>query len=243
MNLVIDIGNTIAKIAVFKEDSLVEIIYDSTWDLKLWAEFFAKYNLHSGIVSSVVCLPEEVVKFLDSLSITLLYMNSTTNVPITNLYKTPETLGCDRLAAVVGASAFKPNCDLLVIDAGTCITYDFIDSNNNYHGGNISPGLQMRFKALHHFTGKLPLINEEGETPLLGENTETAIRSGVRRGIEFEMEGYISRLRYKYPKLFVFLTGGDTFSFDDSIKNIIFADRFLVLKGLNRILNYNNGRI
>lgn len=243
MNLVIDIGNTIAKIAVFEEDALVEIIYDSTWDMKLWSEFIDKYDLQGGIISSVVHLPAEVIGFLDSLSFPVLYMNSLTDVPIVNLYKTPQTLGCDRLAAVVGASHFKPHCDLLVIDAGTCITYDFIDSNNNYHGGNISPGLQMRFKALHQFTGKLPLVKEEGKTPLLGEDTETAIRAGIRRGIEFEIEGYISRLRYKYPKLFVFLTGGDAFSFDGSIKNIIFADRFLVLKGLNRILNYNNGRI
>ena len=143
----------------------------------------------------------------------------------------------------VGANEIKPNSDLLIIDAGTCITYDFIDSENCYHGGNISPGLDMRFKALHQFTGKLPLIASDEESLLLGEDTQTAIRAGIWRGIEFEIEGYVRSLKHKYPELFVFLTGGNTFSFDDSIKSIIFADRFLVLKRLNRILNFNNGRI
>ncbi|MDR2860026.1 MAG: type III pantothenate kinase, partial [Mediterranea sp.] len=126
-----------------------------------------------------------------------------------------------------------------VIDAGTAITYEFIDAKGQYHGGNISPGMQMRFKALHHYTERLPLIQSDGDAPPVGVSTETAIRSGVLKGIEYEMMGYITKFRDKYPDLLVFLTGGDAFSFDTRVKSIIFADKFLVLKGLNRILNYN----
>jgi type III pantothenate kinase len=146
----------------------------------------------------------------------------------------------DRLAAVIAANHLKPGKDLLVIDAGTCITYDFIDKDGRYHGGNISPGMQMRFKALNYFTNKLPLVASQGEIEFHGQTTETAIRSGVIYGIEHEISGYILQLQKNYPDLLVFLTGGDDFSFDTKLKSVIFADRFLVLKGLNRILEYND---
>ena len=146
----------------------------------------------------------------------------------------------DRLAAVVAANWLKPGHDVLVIDAGTCVTYDFIDADGAYHGGNISPGMRMRFKALNIFTDKLPKVSAKGEVPMYGQSTETAIRAGVIRGMEFEMSGYITHLQKNYPGLLVFLTGGDEFSFDTKLKSIIFADRFLVLKGLNRILSYND---
>ncbi|KAA6311537.1 Type III pantothenate kinase, partial [termite gut metagenome] len=141
------------------------------------------------------------------------------------------------------ANNIYPGRDILVIDAGTAITYEFIDAAGQYHGGNISPGLQMRFKALHQYAGRLPLVQPEGEMPPIGESTETAIRCGILKGIEYEITGYITNFRSKYPNLLVFLTGGDNFSFDTKVKNSIFADKFLVLKGLNRILNYNNGKI
>ena len=147
------------------------------------------------------------------------------------------------MAAVVGANERFPHNDILVIDAGTCITYEFIDSKGQYHGGNISPGMQMRFKALHQFTGRLPQIDANGRKLPMGKDTETAIRAGVLKGMEYEISGYIEAMKHKYPELLVFLTGGEDFSFDSSVKSVIFADRFLVLKGLNRILNYNNGRI
>ena len=147
------------------------------------------------------------------------------------------------MAAVVGAYEQFPGKDILVIDAGTCITYEFIDAAGRYHGGNISPGVQMRFKALHEFTGRLPLVCREGRRLSLGKDTDTAMREGVLKGMEYEISGYIMAMKHKYPELLVFLTGGDEFSFDTNLKSIIFADRFLVLKGLNRILNYNNDRI
>jgi type III pantothenate kinase len=163
-----------------------------------------------------------------------------TPIPIRNLYRTPQTLGVDRLAAVIAAYTTKPHHPALVIDAGTCITYDFIDEHGQYQGGNISPGMEMRLKALHEFTSKLPKIEVSGETPDYGYSTETAIRSGVIRGIEHEISGYIQHLKKNYPSLLVFLTGGNEFSFDTNLKSGIFADGFLVLKGLNRILDYND---
>lgn len=240
VNLIIDIGNTIAKIAVFDKDEMVEIHHCSNQSLDKLSVVRQKHAIEKGILSSVITLSETCRKQLAELGIPLIELNYRTPVPVKNLYKTPQTLGMDRLAAVVGANAIKPGRPLLVIDAGTCITYDFIDASGQYHGGNISPGKNMRFKALNAFTDKLPEITPEGETPAYGQTTETAIRSGVIHGIEFEMEGYISQLRKKYPKLFVFLTGGDEFSFDTKLKSVIFADAFLVLKGLNRILDYNN---
>jgi type III pantothenate kinase len=239
VNLIIDIGNTVAKLAVFDDDNLLEVFYDSNQTLESLPAVCGKYPLSRAVVATVIELNETVENRLKSLPVPLLQLDSTTPLPIKNLYETPQTLGYDRIAAVVGAYQNFPGRDILVIDAGTCITYEFIDSLGRYHGGNISPGVQMRFKALHQFTSKLPLISAEGRMTQLGKNTETAIRMGVLQGVEYEMLGYIETMRHKYPELLVFLTGGDEFSFDTNLKSIIFADRFLVLKGLNRILNYN----
>jgi len=140
---------------------------------------------------------------------------------------------------VVGASFLCPDCEILVIDAGTAITYDFIDSKKVYWGGNIAPGLDLRLRALHEFTQKLPLVSVKNETPFIGNSTDSAILSGVIYGIVFEIDGYINELKIKYPQLSTFLTGGSTFYFAAKLKNAIFAERNLVLIGLNRILQYN----
>ena len=243
MNLIIDIGNTVAKIALFEGDSLVEVAHDSNHTLEHLPEVCSRYPVERAIVVSVVDLTEEVEARLRSLPCPLLRLGADTPLPVENLYETPRTLGYDRMAAVVGACGCFPGRDILVVDAGTCITFEFVDAAGRYHGGNISPGLQMRFKALHQFTGHLPLVEPEGRSLSIGKDTETAIRAGVLRGIEYEIEGYIHSMKTKYPELLVFLTGGDEFSFDTNLKSIIFADRFLVLKGLNRILVYNNDRI
>lgn len=240
MNLIIDIGNSVAKLAVFDSNEIVEVRHCSNQTLDQLSDLCNRYVIEKGILSSVITLNEECQKQLDALNIPIIKLSYRTPVPIKNLYQTPQTLGMDRLAAVVGANYLQPGKPLLVIDAGTCITYDFIDEGGQYQGGNISPGKRMRFKALHSFTDKLPEISPEGEKPAYGKTTETAIRSGVIRGIEFEIKGYISHLMQNYPELLVFLTGGDEFSFDTKLKNTIFADGFLVLKGLNRILIYNN---
>lgn len=243
MNLIIDIGNTVAKIAVFDGLAIVDVVYDSNLTLGHLLEFYHKHPCERAIVATVINLNEPVLAQLALLPIPIFWLDEKTPLPVENLYETPHTLGYDRIAAVVGANEQFPDKDLLVIDAGTCVTYEFIDAAGRYHGGNISPGMQMRFKALHQFTGRLPLITSEGRQLPLGKDTETAIRAGVLKGMEYEISGYIMALKYKYPQLFVFLTGGDDISFDTNLKSIIFADRFLVLKGLNRILNYNNDRI
>ena len=243
MNLIIDIGNTIAKVALFDEGSLVEVMHDSNQTLACLPEVYRNYVVDKAIVASVIDLSDEVQSQLASLPCPLLWLDQHTRLPVENLYETPQTLGYDRMAAVVGAYDRFPGRDILVIDAGTCITYEFVDAMGRYHGGNISPGLQMRFKALHHFTNRLPLVETEGRLLPMGKDTDTAIRAGVLRGIEHEIVGYIQSMRIKYPELLVFLTGGDNFSFDANIKSIIFADKFLVLKGLNRILTYNNDKI
>ena len=239
MNLIVDIGNTSAKLAVFEEGELKECVRCSNQTLDALPALCRKYTIRKGIVSSVVSLTDEVRQVLAGLPFSMMEFNHQTPIPIRNLYKTPATLGMDRLAAVIGAYTMQPSHPILVIDAGTCITFDFIDELGNYHGGNISPGMEMRFKALHRFTSKLPEVSPEGEAPFYGQSTETAIRSGVIRGIEFEISGYIERLKKNYSSLLVFLTGGNEFSFETNLKSGIFADGLLVLTGLNRILEYN----
>lgn len=239
MNLIIDIGNTVAKLAVFDGDELIEVLRGSNHSLDCMRILCNKYKIDRCIIASVITLSNTIKRQLAAVTFPVLELNYKTPVPVTNNYKTPETLGMDRLAAVVGANYIKPQRNLLVIDAGTALTFEFIDEKAQYWGGNISPGIYTRFKALSACCDKLPLIEKNGETPEFGFNTETAIRTGVIKGIEFEIAGYISLMQKKYPDLLVFLTGGDKFSFDTKLKSIIFADRFLVLKGLNRILNYN----
>lgn len=240
MNLIIDIGNTVAKVAVFRADNT--IVYKQFFcnkTLEGVEKLCEEFPLERGIVASVIDLTEAAIGKLTGLNIPLLWLDSETPLPIKILYKTPKTLGYDRVAGIVGAYLEHPENDILVIDAGTAVTYDFINSEGEYYGGNISPGIKMRLKALNHYTARLPLIGPEGEVKRMGQTTEEAIRAGVIRGVEFEILGYVNEMSLQYPKLLVFLTGGNDFSFDSSVKNSIFADRFLVIKGLNRILNYN----
>lgn len=226
--------------AVFDETKLVETFHGDNRSLTGLLELAKQYPLQKGIIASVITLADNVRAQLDALDIEMLYVGASTPVPITNSYKTPQTLGVDRLAAVVAANDMQSGKDLLVIDAGTCITYDFIDAEGIYRGGNISPGVNMRMKALHWFTDKLPLVSPDGETPQWGNTTETAIRSGVIQGVGLEIEGYIRKIKEAYPSLLVFVTGGDGELFKMNDENTIFVDKYLVLKGLNRILNYND---
>lgn len=239
MNLIIDIGNTVAKIAVYDKDTQLEYLRGSNHSLDFMKILCNKYKIEKCIIASVITLSNTIRRQLANIEFPVLELSYKTPVPIDNKYKSPETLGMDRLAAVVGANYIKPGHNILVIDAGTALTYEFIDANGVYWGGNISPGIYTRFRALNACCDKLPLIDKGGDMPDMGFNTETAIRAGVIKGVEFEIQGYISMMQKKYPDLLVFLTGGDNFSFDTNLKSIIFADRFLVLKGLNRILNYN----
>mgnify|MGYP000028736967 CR=1 FL=1 len=237
--LCIDQGNSSTKIGIFDGDALLDSLVYEVIDVIEISKLISRFSFEGCILSSVVEFNDELINFLKSTFSNFVILDHNTLLPIENLYKTPETLGKDRIAAVVGASYLQPDADLLVIDAGTAITYDFIDSQKAYHGGNIAPGIDMRLRALHEFTRKLPLVKAEKESPLLGTDTQSAILSGVLHGIVFEINGYIDAIKFKYPELLVFLTGGSIFYFDRKLKNAIFAEKNLVLIGLNRIYRYN----
>src|SRR5690606_34521365 len=179
------------------------------------------------------------------------YFNHQLPIPITNGYATPETLGADRLAGVIGAKNIYPENPVLVIDAGTCITYDFIDKAGFYAGGSISPGLRMRFKAMNHFTGKLPEVevdmNITGFKSSYGKDTQESLISGVVNGLLFEVEGFIKKYNNQYLDLRVILCGGDSTFFDTRLKNSIFAHQILlepnlVMIGLNTVVNYQHDK-
>jgi type III pantothenate kinase len=240
MNLVIDIGNTSLKAAVFRSGKIIasgkmEQVNDAS--LKAWLKDFP--DIHQGILSSVRKDNAGICRQLEEAGVRVRILDDQTPLPLVNRYRSPKTLGRDRLAAAVGANAMFPGQNLLVIDAGTAITIDFVSSRNEYLGGNISPGLAMRFRALREFTDNLPAA-EPGDTGfLLADHTEGAIRAGVQYGIIFELDEYINRLKNRYPDLQVVLTGGDARVFDKKLKNSIFVDPDLNLHGLNRILEYN----
>ena len=238
MNLVVDIGNTLIKVAQFEQGNCRNI--ERFKDQKLFLKYVSSVSANNVIISSVrdVSFTNEVVNlFPESLLLT-----TNTHLPIINSYVTPETLGNDRLANAVSASAVFPNQNTLTIDFGTCLKFDFVTSSNEYLGGSISPGLTMRFKALHTLTDNLPLIDDVQTNQLIGTDTTSSIQVGVYQGIIAEISNMISQYEKKYNKLNIILTGGDLRWFLDiemSQKNSIFADEFHTLKGLNTILNYN----
>jgi type III pantothenate kinase len=239
LKLITDIGNTRVKAAIFdKKDMLQFFVFGSTEEL-LNSGIIKKYSIDRCIVGSVV---NEIEDFLEGLKkqANVLLFNSETAIPIKNLYKTAHTLGSDRLAAAIGANASAPDQDILVIDAGTCVKYNFVNANNEYIGGGISPGLQMRFKAMNTFTSRLPLLQpDENYSDLIGTNSNESILSGVQLGIINETDGFIDQYRQRFNNIKVFLTGGDTDFFAKRLKNRIFADQNLILKGLNEILDHN----
>jgi len=236
-NLAVDIGNSAVKYALFEADTFIRFgqVPEETALLQL-AEFSAVTN----IIFSSVRATESILLSQVPAGKKVLKLNWQLPVPITNHYETPQTLGMDRLAAVVGANFLYPDRDILVLDAGTCITCDYIDKNKNYQGGSITLGLDMKFRALHTFTQKLPLIEQKAaQVPLTGRNTADAIRSGVMHGTVAELNGIIQAYRVQSPDLVVVLCGGDAAFFETNLKATIFVVPELVLIGLNRILNYN----
>lgn len=243
-NLIVDVGNSSAKIALFDGEIPTELLCVSHDELpSALSDRAQDPTIGAAIISSVIPLSGTTEEAISMLTYPCLHMSAQLKMPFRIAYKTPETLGPDRLAAVAEAYAQQPGHALLVIDAGTAITYDVMTADGTYLGGQISPGISMRFKALHHFTGKLPLVDREGVRAAVGDTTETAIREGVLQGVDREIEGYICEYSQKYPELLVFLTGGDAFFLDNRVKSRTFADNLLVIKGLNRILTLNNENI
>ena len=240
VNLIVEQGNTNLKVAVFDGDRLVvSSYYKDNNDVSWVNEIFEQYHPGKCIVSSVADMNDMLINFLKDKSPYFLWLDEHTSVPISIEYKTKNTLGKDRIAAVTGANYLKPGQNILVIDAGTAITYEVLEMNGIYKGGNISPGMITRFRSLNLLTKQLPLVDVSNEVPLIGTSTESAILAGVVNGIIYEMDGYIDTLKMKYGDVFVFLTGGHSFYFERRLKNRIFANANLVLIGLNRILEYN----
>jgi type III pantothenate kinase len=239
MNLIIDIGNTSTKIFIFSESRVVNWLQTSNMTIKILNELFIKYpKITNCIVSSVKLGYESEIDFLKKKCQECIVMSHTTPLPIRNHYETPQSLGLDRLAAAVGAWYHKPDTNSLIIDAGTAITIDILTCKAEFLGGNISPGIQMRYRALHEFTGKLPLVENKEIDRLWGRNTTEAIRLGVQLGAEYELQAYIDTYKSLYESLTVFISGGDSFFFVKKLKNTIFAPN-LVAEGLHEILLRN----
>ena len=239
MNLIEDIGNTLVKLAVSDGGRIVaqrcvERLHPSMLDELLEGRRAAK-----AVVASTRGEADDVTEMVRPRADYLLEFTSQTPVPIGNAYHTPETLGRDRLAAAVGATVLYPGRNVLIVDFGTAVTIDLVTADNTFRGGCISPGVTMRFRALHDYTAKLPLCAATGGEGLSGLTTEEAIELGVMNGIAFEIEGYVTRMREKIDGLRVIFTGGDAKFFVKRIKNTIFANCNLVFCGLNRILEHN----
>ena len=239
LNLVIDIGNNSAKFFLFSGNQIILHTRRANDSYGILDEWSREYDIEQAIISSVIDLDSRSMEKFNALDFPVIWFGNDTRTPLAIGYRTPHTLGTDRLAAAVGAWSMSPGRDLLIVDAGTAITVDFVDRNGVFQGGNIAPGIKMRLRALHDYTGRLPMVEKEGNIPEIGYDTESAIRSGVIKGICHEIDGYIDEFRKKYGDVLVFLTGGDEKSLTNHIKNRIFADRNLVAKGLNRILLEN----
>jgi type III pantothenate kinase len=239
MKLVIDIGNTLIKVAVFEGKQMLAFSRFEAFEGFRIRKFFEAYSLPEAcIVSSVSLDPTGIRKELGG-DFPVIFLDHLTGLPFSNCYTTPETLGKDRLAGVAAAFDLFPGRDVLVIDAGSAITFDLITSEGKYLGGAISPGIRMRYKALHTFTGRLPLLEQEEAAALTGNSTSGSIHSGVLNGALAEVEGIAVTYLNQYPSLQIILTGGDYNYFDKQLKVKTFAAPNLVLEGLNFILSYN----
>jgi len=238
MKLVIDIGNSFSKLAVYEGKNMLEVRTVKKISIKEVKKITKYRKIRFAIISSVAAYSQKVRKYLKNKYI-LVELHHKTPLPIKNMYKTLKSLGKDRLSAAAGASSLFPGENVLVIDAGTCIKYDFISEHKEYLGGAISPGMDMRFKSLYFFTEKLPLYKPKQIDKLTGTTTEESILSGVIYGIVAEIDGIIDLYKAKYSSVKIILSGGNMNYFEKSLKNSIFAVSNIVLLGLNEILDYN----
>ncbi|EAQ48018.1 MULTISPECIES: type III pantothenate kinase [Leeuwenhoekiella] len=240
VNLAVDFGNTRVKYGVFQDSKLIE-----TWsgDVAAAKAQISKLQQTYVIDQVMICSTgnsKDFVTFAEKAGLSIEVLSSKTKLPFSNAYETPETLGVDRMALVAGAQKMYPGKHVLVIDAGTCVTYDFKDTADVYQGGAISPGLGMRFRAMHEFTAGLPLVDyPEMPENVIGKNTKSAMRSGAIHGILAEIEGVISWYKSNYEPLTIILTGGDGQFLSSRLKNGIFANSNFLLEGLNYIIEFN----
>jgi type III pantothenate kinase len=238
MNLIIDIGNTFTKVAITDGDNLVFADRFEELSIKTFKEILSKYSPEKGIISAVGKKNDDLFDTFKQ-NLPIIELDHNTPLPISNQYKTPETLGRDRIAAVVGANYLYPNEDLLVIDSGTAITYDLITNKAQYLGGAISPGITLRYKSLNQHTANLPLVTSTLNNFIVGASTAECIESGVLNGVVGEIEYFIDRYKEEFPNIKVVFTGGDANFFVNKLKNSIFVVQNLVIIGLNRILEFN----
>ena len=242
MNLCIDQGNSRTKIALFKKDGRIvkNLLYKSFTSADV-ERLFSLYPITQSIVSSVANMEPAVINALNRLSKKFVLFDHLTPLPIKNCYQTPETLGHDRIAAAVGAAHLCPGQNLLIVDAGSAVTYDFVSAEQGYLGGNIAPGIKMRLTVLHQMTKKLPQVEVEQNalTPLFGKNTKEAIAAGVVRGVVFDVKGYMRALSEQGIDFVAFATGGHAPYILNGVKDGMRHEPNLVLIGLNKILEYN----
>ncbi|WP_299520074.1 type III pantothenate kinase [Winogradskyella sp.] len=241
MNLIVDVGNTYVKLAVFENDNLIHKV---SFELKAFKEHYKLFRqafpkIKAAIISSVGRLTKKQLEIIEA-DLEVLELNHNVKLPFKNLYKTPETLGVDRIALASASVSQFPNYNVLVIDAGTCITYDVITDKNEYLGGAISPGIRLRYEALHNLTANLPLLEKDQPKTIIGDTTESSIHSGVVIGVVKEIDGVIDHYGAKHQDLTVILTGGDAKFLSNQLKNSIFANSNFLLEGLNFILEFNS---
>jgi len=241
MNLIVDVGNTFVKFAVFQSDTLICKV---SLELSEFKKEFKKIknefpNLKNAIISSVGRLSKKQIEIVEE-DLKVLLLSHDIKLPFKNLYKTPRTLGVDRIALVSASVSQFPDNNVLIIDAGTCVTYDFITNRNEYLGGAISPGIRLRYHTLHNLTANLPLLEKNQPKNIIGDSTESSIHSGVVIGIVKEIDGVIDQYKAEHQDLTVILTGGDANFLSNQLKNSIFANSNFLLEGLNYILDFNS---
>lgn len=241
MLLAIDVGNTQIKLAVFEQNTIINHKIVSLTDWKTEVQIILNFHVEIDaiIVSSVGNLGENEFRDLDSKA-KIYFITAKSKFPFSNSYATPTTLGVDRMVLAAGASLLFPNKNRLVIDVGTCITYDYVDSDNVYHGGAISPGIKLRYESLHNYTAKLPLLSPEHPDAIIGNSTFQSIHSGIINGIIFEIDGFISSILDKNDNFIIILTGGDSEFLAKRLKNTIFANPNFLLESLNQTFQYNH---
>lgn len=241
MILAIDFGNTRVKAAVFEQNTVVSTYGFETAEIhnKISAICMAFPKIIQIVAASVSDVDQNA---LLGFGIPVHFITNQSEFPFQNNYATPQSLGVDRLLLSAGAVIKYPNQNRLVIDAGTCITYDFTDSNDAYHGGAISPGLRLRYESLHAYTARLPLLQIEAPDSLIGNSTAGSIHSGVVNGTLNEIDGFIERYRADYPNFIIILTGGDGEFLAGRLKNTIFANSNFLLESLNQTFLYQSNK-
>ncbi|MFK5879746.1 MAG: type III pantothenate kinase [Flavobacteriaceae bacterium] len=241
MNLIIDVGNTQVKLAVFEGS---ELLFNTVCEKDLLIGELQKikknFLINQSIISTVTLFSDNELTEIKKIYPQLVQLSHNTTVPFKNLYGTPQTLGVDRIAIAAAAVSKYPNKNVLVIDAGTCITYDFVNDRGSYIGGAITAGVKMRYKSLNEFTDKLPLLDPVYPKSIIGKSTEESIHSGIVNGVLAEINSIINQYKEQNRKLTVVLTGGDTNFLAKRLKNVIFANPIFLLEGLNMILIYNS---